>query len=832
MDLSIVHDALTKRFDRRRIVFWVDEEGKLRETFDAVDLPDVIKAEWSGPGFGLKYQMMREQPDDLFLVYREGPAPADEDNWMLDTILANDQFSADQTALWMADIGISGADRPHVQEHAAFFAAESRREELKSRLERMKASGEDLRKHLLAICAGVAEPRTDSVLERLLQDVANGRDERYNLIERVGLTDYLWTETRQHYGYKSDAPSPTDFALQVFKDRLAYDLGEEDSVQLLPEIRLFFDRWRKEPRYTAAFMKLSDRFADDLDIETRLSSLLPDALKRIEIYRLVDEYILQRMTADIAAQRMSATRAQSYRDTRRYSPWYAQAFRPAYDALCYASEFLALTDTAQINPHSFDDGITRYSKEWWKIDSAYRKFMVNAGAPFQSLFSDLKATIEARYETGFLSPLNDSWQAHINACNKWGGGTHLYQRNFFDKKVKPTLSTARTAVIISDALRYEVGEELARKLRGIDRYDVDIEPAVSVLPSYTQLGMAALLPHKSLEITQNSSAHVEADEIRAAGLAGRQKVLSAASDTYGAILAKDFMELDRDGARDFMKAHECVYIYHNVIDRIGDKRDSEHELFDACETAIKELEDLVKKVANSNVTYMCVTADHGFIYQNRKVHESDYISQNPKGEELFYTDRRYVLGQGLEDNAGLRTFTSNELGLGGDMQIQIPKSISRMRKQGSGSRFVHGGAALQEIIIPVISIYKGRRSDTGLVDVDIMAGHSSITSAQHTFRLYQTEAVTDKRAGRTLKAGLYGEDGVLLSNEEELIFDSASSAAAERETRLALSLNMTADKYSGQTVHFKLKARIAGTRGFKDYKQVGFQLKRYMGTDF
>lgn len=47
--------------------------------------------------------------------------------------------------------------------------------------------------------------------------------------------------------------------------------------------------------------------------------------------------------------------------------------------------------------------------------------------------------------------------------------------------------------------------------------------------------------------------------------------------------------------------------------------------------------------------------------------------------------------------------------------MQIPKSINRLRLKGSGSRFVHGGATLQEVVIPVISINKKRQSDVGKV---------------------------------------------------------------------------------------------------------------------
>ena len=71
------------------------------------------------------------------------------------------------------------------------------------------------------------------------------------------------------------------------------------------------------------------------------------------------------------------------------------------------------------------------------------------------------------------------------------------RRAFYEIAVRPfLLRSNKVVVIISDALRYEVAEELLRLVRQEDRYDAEIEPLLAVLPSFTQLGMAALLPHQ------------------------------------------------------------------------------------------------------------------------------------------------------------------------------------------------------------------------------------------------------------------------------------------------------------------------------------------------
>ena len=74
--------------------------------------------------------------------------------------------------------------------------------------------------------------------------------------------------------------------------------------------------------------------------------------------------------------------------------------------------------------------------------------------------------------------------------------------------------------------------------------------------------------------------------------------------------------------------------------------------------------------------------------------------------------------------------------------MQIPKSINRLRLKGSGSRFVHGGATLQEVVIPVVSINKKRRGDITAVDIDIISGgNRTITTGQLAVTFYQTESI-------------------------------------------------------------------------------------------
>ena len=72
---SQIERALVKLFDRHRIVFWYDAKQELRDDFEALQLPGVEKLELINNEYGIKYKLLREQPEQKFLLYREGPQP-------------------------------------------------------------------------------------------------------------------------------------------------------------------------------------------------------------------------------------------------------------------------------------------------------------------------------------------------------------------------------------------------------------------------------------------------------------------------------------------------------------------------------------------------------------------------------------------------------------------------------------------------------------------------------------------------------------------------------------------------------------------------------------
>jgi len=208
-----------------------------------------------------------------------------------------------------------------------------------------------------------------------------------------------------------------------------------------------------------------------------------------------------------------------------------------------------------------------------------------------------------------------------------------------------------------------------------------------------------------------------------------------------------------------------------------------------------------------------LTADHGFIYQHRPIEESDLSGAEVSGETVLFRDRRFVLGKGLQPHPGLRTFDAASLGLEGDVEVAIPKSINRLRLKGSGSRYVHGGASLQEVVIPVLTVNKKRQSDLSAVEVEIVgSSNKTITSSQMSVLFYQSSPVTEKAQPRRLRAGIFSASGELISDSHDLLFDFRSENPRETRDAVRFLLSKKADDFNGQEVTLRLEERTPELR--------------------
>jgi hypothetical protein len=94
----------------------------------------------------------------------------------------------------------------------------------------------------------------------------------------------------------------------------------------------------------------------------------------------------------------------------------------------------------------------------------------------------------------------------VDSSQRWDAAPLQKQQDFFEEYIEEyPRNQKKVVVIISDAMRYGVGEELLDRIKSEDRYTAELDGAVTMLPSYTQLGMATLLPHEKIVLNDNGT---------------------------------------------------------------------------------------------------------------------------------------------------------------------------------------------------------------------------------------------------------------------------------------------------------------------------------------
>ncbi len=826
--IETVTDHLERLFDSQRLVFWRDPDGEYASDIEELDIPGVTTVKVANDEYALKHRILKEEPEKKFLVYRLGDVPVGIDNWLLDLELAYGVFTADRTAMLRNELRLNSPDVDDVlREHEKFFRATTRTNRLKALLE----PGDDavrLRAKMVAVLLGQEQHTLTEIMRTLLIENANDKTAKYDALVDHGLLEFHWNGVEKIYGYRADQPSMEDFVLWMFERAATGFTG--DVPGQFRQMQIDFENLRNHRRSADALTTLAQRAAESLGYPDRIEDASLQDLLNNDLFEEVEQKIVSTLAHQVAARTISARDVSEVIRSRQSSVWVSN-YQHLYDAIGAASELLSRVGAAEFTIESFDDGLEKYRSQWFQIDQLYRHFQLAArNADYQDVLEHLRTEVEKSYVNRFLTPLGDTWQKQVDQADRWLSDALTPQSEFFRAKVDPIVrkGNRKAVIIISDAMRYEVADELRERIRQEERFDASLDAMLGVLPSHTPLGMAALLPNKELVYSENGES-VLVDQQRSDGIVNRNKILAPLDGL--AILAEDVLGMTNAELKKLYTEHRIFYVYHDRIDSAGDNAGTEHQVFEATEKTLEELVRVVKKLTSANATNILVTADHGFLYQDEPLEDGDFLSTSPHGDDLVVTKRRYVLGRGLKEDPAFTTFEPDQVGLEGDLQVQIPKSIRRLRRKGPGSRFVHGGAALQEVVVPVLAINKGRKDDIRPVNVNIFPETDRITTGQLVVKLIQSEPVTDKVQERTLRAGIYAGD-VLISNQQDLIFDQTSTDKRDWYQKAEMLLSKEADAFNDQMVEFRLEEKIKNTSKWRTYASANYLLRRSFTMDF
>jgi len=815
-----IQQRLKTIFKKERLVFWYDENEALKNEFEAIDLDDVTKLTIDNNEFGIKRQLLSLQPTDKFLIYSATTAPQDEDNWLLDLNIANYMFSADKISLILQNLGLDVSFKEFVAKFDKFFNAQTRLQALRALLSD-KESNNTLALKIMAVSIS-CDDNIDSIMLKVFSN-----DKHFETLSKYSLSNEFFKAIKFKYFYDGD--SVKDLLYKLFQNHFYYSIDKSKST-LNSDARLFVKRWMDSSRHKESFEILSKEISDELNINNIITDIDTSKVISCDTYEKCDQVVISHLLSKLGNDSINSVEMAKIINIREHTFWF-ENYENIYKALLSASLLFDFVKDTKLTMKSFEDGIQEYSNHWYKADMYYRDYSMHSSkAEHLELLKSLNSKIEDVYLNSYLRELNDNWQDFAETYTTSTPVPH--QQKFYNTKVEPYIQKKnKVFVIISDALRYECGVELTSQIlaenKKKDRFSATISSMLSSLPSYTQLGMASLLPHRELSIKDKNDI-VFVDNKSSSGTANRDKILKSYDENTMAIGYEDFLKYKRDEGRVLVKECTVVYIYHDEIDKMGEK--NEIKTFDAVQSTFESIIKIIKQISNFNGSNMLITSDHGFLYTNQATLDSEFCKVDSDG--AIKSNRRFIIGKNLEGGTCVSKYSGADLGIGGDNEYLIPKSINKIRVQGAGNRFIHGGASLQELVIPLIEVNIGKgKKEIKQVNVDIIPLRSISTNTVN-ISLYQSEIVDDKTKPITLKISFQSADGILLSDEFKHTFNSTEQYDTNRETRFKMTFKQNINEYNNQNIKLVTKKVLDGSSETPIYKEFEVKLALSFFNDF
>ena len=439
--------------------------------------------------------------------------------------------------------------------------------------------------------------------------------------------------------------------------------------------------------------------------------------------------------------------------------------------------------------NSPEEYLSSYTSEFCLVDMFYRKSLeaysrlVTCECPVQDVVYRCKQKLESDYSE-WCNRLNTEWVKCVREkSGSFGAVAAKKQQDFY--KNERTIDK-KQAVIICDAMRYEVAKELFKALSG-EKHIAELDYATAMLPTETKYTKNALLPHRTLSLQGNEMA-VDGKVLRL--IDERTEQLRRYEEGAVCISFSKAVGLSQAEARELYKS-PLVYIYYDAIDERGHSGNV-GDVTSACAGAVDELCKYITKLQSSlNVSSVLLTADHGFIFNDITFEDRD---KHKVYEDAIENKSRYFLSESANAEFGIEKFRLGDVsGMDSDVYVGVPVGTNRLAAPSGGYAFAHGGATLQEMVIPVLRSTMKRVAKTEKVGVTLLDRDLVMVSSRLRFTLIQNQAVSMSLIKMDLVCAVYAGDKMVTLPKEITLDSVDADNVGNRSYGVELLLNSLAD---------------------------------------
>jgi hypothetical protein len=464
-----------------------------------------------------------------------------------------------------------------------------------------------------------------------------------------------------------------------------------------PLVEDLCDRLRSDTRTRPTYIERAEQIEKEFDLLSHCKGIADFGIR--ETFPFEERTILVASMRALEAERLDDIR--SILDRHRGSVWTGKGDSQAQWGLVEAAlRLVECCDEAerQLADHvrGLDSLIGYYVSSLCGVDRRQREFEQSIGDVGPPDAAMMRVIDHARRRYGrLIEKLSAPFTRHLETTG-WPPPGRLANADVFERFVQPLLneSRRRVAYFLVDALRYELGVALHTELAETD--EAELLAACAQFPTVTPIGMASLLPGagSGLQLAKEGDGFVAVlDGVRLTQVGQRMELLRARfGDRFAEMPLAQF-------AAPRAKVPETVdllVLRSNEIDSHLENNPETtlsliHQTLRTIRVAIHKLKDL-------GFADVVIATDHGF-FLNAHAEAGDLCAK-PPGSWLPVHDRS-LLGDGAAD-ANNFAIAAEKVGIRGDFaRFAGPRSMAPYRR---GLLYFHGGASLQEAVVPVITV--------------------------------------------------------------------------------------------------------------------------------
>ena len=784
MEIDEIENRINSIFDEsyhRQIVFWYDENQEFVDDIESINLHNaklhILK---ENNLIQTKYLVEFEDRQSNYLIYAPFAQPNDNDNYLADLVHYAVPFSADKIEMIAQSLNIPSEFNHLLKKYSSFWNAKSRVNAFNNL--NIQFSELNIIQAILAVLSNQKTLNFDYIVREVIINNFSEENKIIKNFEKYNILDDFWLLISKKFSYHDDNPSVPKFVRSLILNYTASlyqgptpKSWDEYLVEDKNNAAIFISEFMNNANYSDYYDEIASMLESKLNI-TSLGTSTIDSYVYCDSFERFDENIINHYVELLyETQSDLGSDFKNILEERKKTHFYKK-YENNYEVLRFANLFISLINEFKRTelPEEVVEIINAYANKWVYLDSYYRKFyyfydkLEDAGK-----FEDLRQLIENLYVNKFLSVINPKFTkklaekpiSELEISKQW---------KFYKQNIPISVRKHKTAVIISDAFRYGCAVELFAELEKDPTRTPEIKPMISSIPSYTTLGMACLLPNK--EITYEGET-ILVDGLNCRSTDERNNILNNYSNDVLAISYEEVDKLYVEQLKEKLRGINLVYIYHNKIDAIGDHAPTENEVFNAAQETIGDLKNLIKKLSNLNYAHSFITADHGFIYKRDKLKEHDKVNLDSFSEKRH---KRFIISEEPLDIEGAVSIPMNYLNMG--LYANVPIGADVFKAQGAGLNFVHGGASLEECIIPLLEVKASKDSNKRpKVDLQLISTNNKITNYDVMLTFFQKENISQDVKSRQVSIYFVDDDNNKISSDVIIFANKNSDSAEDRE---------------------------------------------------